>query len=395
MTMTRHRFSTACLLLCLAGIAGLAQPSVGQQVWINEVHYDNTGIDADEGVEIAGPAGTDLSNYSLVLYNAQASGTVYSNRVLSGTLPDQHRGYGALWFAAVGLQNGAPDGFALVTPDNTVVQFLSYEGSFTAFNGPAVGMTSVDIGVDEEPPPLLGQSLQLTGTGSNYTQFAWAGPRTQSRGRLNDGQILPSAYRTTVSVLDAAGRFAGAGTLTNLSAAGQPGGIQRSTAGGLVNQAGFLNTFCLRAALDTDVDGLPDEADADNDNDGLDDESEFQGASFNPWVPTAINRADTDEDGATDGEEAVAQTDPTDAKANLAIVRIRAVGTVVNVAWRARGGKTYDVLKTEGSSYSCPTQAVATTNSVGGAWPWFVITNDFNDAVSATNGGFYGIRIAP
>ena len=27
--------------------------------WINEFHYDNTGTDIDEGVEIAGAAGTD------------------------------------------------------------------------------------------------------------------------------------------------------------------------------------------------------------------------------------------------------------------------------------------------------------------------------------------------
>jgi hypothetical protein len=27
--------------------------------WINELHYDNFGSDADEGVEIAGPAGID------------------------------------------------------------------------------------------------------------------------------------------------------------------------------------------------------------------------------------------------------------------------------------------------------------------------------------------------
>ncbi len=29
-----------------------------QEVFINELHYDNSGTDADEGIEIAGPAGT-------------------------------------------------------------------------------------------------------------------------------------------------------------------------------------------------------------------------------------------------------------------------------------------------------------------------------------------------
>src|SRR5690606_35449458 len=30
-------------------------------VFINEIHYDNTGTDAGEFVEVAGPAGTDLA----------------------------------------------------------------------------------------------------------------------------------------------------------------------------------------------------------------------------------------------------------------------------------------------------------------------------------------------
>ena len=30
-------------------------------VFINEIHYDNTGTDAGEAIEIAGPAGTNLA----------------------------------------------------------------------------------------------------------------------------------------------------------------------------------------------------------------------------------------------------------------------------------------------------------------------------------------------
>ena len=36
-------------------------------VFINEIHYDNTGTDANEAIEIAGPAGTDLTGWSIVL----------------------------------------------------------------------------------------------------------------------------------------------------------------------------------------------------------------------------------------------------------------------------------------------------------------------------------------
>jgi hypothetical protein len=37
---------------------------------------------------------------------------------------------------------------------------LSYEGSFTATNGPANGMTSTDIGITEESNAAVGSSLQ-------------------------------------------------------------------------------------------------------------------------------------------------------------------------------------------------------------------------------------------
>ena len=38
---------------------------------------------------------------------------------------------------------------ALVDDGGTVVMFISYEGSFTATDGPASGLTSTDIGVNE------------------------------------------------------------------------------------------------------------------------------------------------------------------------------------------------------------------------------------------------------
>ena len=38
-------------------------------VFINELNYDMVGVDTDEYIEIAGPAGTDLSGWKLELYN--------------------------------------------------------------------------------------------------------------------------------------------------------------------------------------------------------------------------------------------------------------------------------------------------------------------------------------
>ncbi|MCO6486349.1 MAG: hypothetical protein J5I41_11305, partial [Saprospiraceae bacterium] len=165
-------------------------PIAGIQPWINEIHYDNVGTDQNEFFEIAGPAGIDLADYTVYLYNG-ANGLVYDIRPLSGMLPNQAKGYGALAFVLPvnGLQNGSPDGLALVQSPNTVVQFLSYEGAFVAADGPAAGQLSLDIGVAQEPPPALGLSLQLTGAGNQYSQFVWSGPAAWSPGALNTGQL--------------------------------------------------------------------------------------------------------------------------------------------------------------------------------------------------------------
>ena len=167
-------------------------PTGGSSVWINELHYDDAGGDDGEGVEVAGPAGTSLAGWSLALYNGSTD-ELYSTIALSGTLADQQNGFGTAWFATPGLQNGSPDGLALIDPEGAVIQFLSYEGTFTAADGPAAGETSVDIGVEEPGDTPEGQSLQLTGTGDAYADFAWTGPLAGSPGQPNAGQTFEGA----------------------------------------------------------------------------------------------------------------------------------------------------------------------------------------------------------
>ena len=134
------------------------------QVFISEIHYDNTGTDVDEGVEITGPAGTDLTGWSIVAYNGNG-GASYNTVSLSGVIPDEGSGFGAVFFAISGLQNGSPDGLALVNGSGVVLEFLSYEGSFTATNGPASGTGSTDVGVSEPGSDPVGSSIQLTDAG--------------------------------------------------------------------------------------------------------------------------------------------------------------------------------------------------------------------------------------
>ena len=158
-------------------------------IFINEIHYDNTGGDTGEAIEIAGPAGTNLSGWSLVLYNGGDNQT-YDTENLTGTIPDLCNG-GVLSFAITGIQNGSPDGIALVNSSSVVVQFLSYEGVITATNGPANGMTSTDIGVSETSTTTVGFSLQLEGEGVFYEDFTWADPSANNFGDCNGEQALP------------------------------------------------------------------------------------------------------------------------------------------------------------------------------------------------------------
>ena len=165
--------------------------SFGQSIFINEIHYDNIGVDSNEGVEIAGPAGTDLSGYEIRLYNGSDNETYSPIIYLLGTIPNQQNNMGTLWFPKTGIQNGSPDGLALIDNLNNVIQFLSYEGVITALNGPAVGLTSVDIGIFEDESTPNNYSLQLIGSGSDYTDFTWNGPMLATPGQPNTGQILP------------------------------------------------------------------------------------------------------------------------------------------------------------------------------------------------------------
>lgn len=170
------------------------------EVWINEFHYDNDGSDTGEFVEVAGLAGTDLTGYTIVYYNG-ANGNTYSpNSNLSGIIDDEFIGYGALSFARPDIQNGSPDGLALVKDGTTVIEFLSYEGSFTANNGPAAGMTSTDIGVSEPGSQAIGESLSRTGTGNRGADFTFT-DGAESPGDLNPGQTLtPAPCGGTVTV---------------------------------------------------------------------------------------------------------------------------------------------------------------------------------------------------
>lgn len=175
-------------------LPGTLGPAPSSDVFVNEFHYDNQSSDEGEFIEIVvGQAfDGDLSDVIIYFYNG-SNGTVYDTHALSSftessPAPSGHR---IFWKDIAGIQNGAPDGFALVI-DGLVKDFLSYEGVLTAMEGPANGLTSTNIGVAQNGNSVAGQnSLALAGSGSNGNDFTWttqAGPFT--KGSLNAGQTF-------------------------------------------------------------------------------------------------------------------------------------------------------------------------------------------------------------
>lgn len=179
-------------LFCAIALAVAAAFPAQAEVFINEIHYDNAGADVGEAIEVVGSAGEDLAGYQLVLYNGSNNQTYSTTALPAGNAATCG---GNVRIATVnypvdGLQNGSPDGVALVDPKGNVVEFLSYEGTMTAANGPAAGMTSVDIGVSEPSNTPIGTSLQLAGDGNVAADFTWAESAAATFGTCNNGQTF-------------------------------------------------------------------------------------------------------------------------------------------------------------------------------------------------------------
>ncbi len=142
--------------------------------YISEYLY--YGLSDEEFIEVAVPTGTDVSGYTVVLY--QGNGTVvesYSLGSTQGTFGNQDvyvidgstSGFDSM------SGNGemyADDALALVDDTGTVVQFISHWGyTVTAVEGPAAGMTSTDVGTASDGS----SSLQSDDGGETYyTQYS-------------------------------------------------------------------------------------------------------------------------------------------------------------------------------------------------------------------------------
>ncbi|WP_245828179.1 ExeM/NucH family extracellular endonuclease [Micromonospora avicenniae] len=214
--MTRRPLAAVGVLLATSALtlasstAALAAPAEAAP-FVSEIHYDNAGTDTGEAIEIQAPVGYDLTGWQIVLYNG-ANNAAYQTRTLSGTVPAA--GVVVASYPTDGIQNGSPDGVALVAPDGAVAEFLTYEGTMTAAGGPANGLTGVDIGVAETSITPAGHSLQkIDGT--------WRDAAPNSFGSLNsagggDGDPEPP-LGCTVTVDHTIAEVQGTGSATPLA----------------------------------------------------------------------------------------------------------------------------------------------------------------------------------
>ncbi|SFO53110.1 hypothetical protein SAMN05660359_04100 [Geodermatophilus obscurus] len=239
----RAALGTAAASLAVVGLPAVASAAPPTTPFISEIHYDDAGADAGEFVEVQLPPGTSSAGLQVVLYNGSGGGTYGTLTLPAVTAPADAPAVVSV--DASGLQNGSPDGLALVGPDG-VLEFLSYEGVLAATSGPASG-NSTDIGVAEESVPE-GQSLSRRydpATGA----LVWQGPAPATRGVANEPLTTtptPPAATCDTAPTHEIGAVQGTGATTPLA------GRQVTVRGTVVGDVPGLSGFYLQ---DPDGDG--------------------------------------------------------------------------------------------------------------------------------------------
>ncbi|MCW2578511.1 MAG: Endonuclease/exonuclease/phosphatase [Blastococcus sp.] len=179
----RAALGATAATVAIVGMPLIASAAPPTTPFISEISYDPPGADAGEFVEVQLPAGTSSSGLSIVLYNGSDGRTYDTDALPAVTAPVDAAAVAVLDYPADGIQNGGSDAIALVS-GTTVLEFLSYEGTMTALDGPAAGMTSTDIGVAESGSPPIGQSLSRF-YDADSGSLVWAGPAANSKGAVN------------------------------------------------------------------------------------------------------------------------------------------------------------------------------------------------------------------
>ena len=146
---------------------------------------------------------------------------------------------------------------------------------------------------------------------------------------------------------------------------------------------------------DADGDGILNALDArpfDRDNDDLTGFAELYGV-FGFF--TNLQIADTDADGALDGAEILAGTNPLDLRSTFKVIAVDRIGSSMQIRWTSMAGKSYVVqAQTTGSFLPSGFADISSLITVTG---FGEMTNTFTDATGAMNepARFYRVRLGP
>lgn len=216
-----------------------------ERIFINEFHYSNGPVSQDQGIEIAGPTGVDLSNYELVVQQRVGGNLnvflveVYRSQ-LSGMIDDEGAGFGAIWFpiAAMPLYRGYISLVNTITGD--VVDFVAYDPAFglrdilSPPNFTPIG-SNYFLELPTDPP---GFALQRVGEGNCPSDYTWF-RLPHSRGLLNPGQtILPIVLNFLAA--EAVGKTARIYWQTSAESGSDYFAVEHSTDGRIFTKIGTL-----------------------------------------------------------------------------------------------------------------------------------------------------------
>ena len=151
-----------------------------QTTYFNEVKYLTDVTFPEQCLEVVSPTSQDRTGWNVHIYNG--SGFLIQSADLGIIAPTSTKA--DLDIVIIDVVMAVPDG-GMVIEDNggAIVQFLSYgAGTITAQDGPAATLTSEYIGAQT----VAGLSLQLAGTGTNYTDFITLPPGGSGMGWIED-----------------------------------------------------------------------------------------------------------------------------------------------------------------------------------------------------------------
>lgn len=151
-----------------------------QEVFISEIFFHSGESGIAEAVEVAGPAGTILDGWQLVLYDGE-TGTMYDEHTFTAadvmlptdTIDGEFYGVVVKSYGLDGIQDGSPDGVALINPEGEVDEFWSYGGTFTANDGPAAGRLAKPTLSAETVMYYVGYSIQMCRPCNDWNYEIW------------------------------------------------------------------------------------------------------------------------------------------------------------------------------------------------------------------------------